>query len=117
MLQVGKDGTQSGWYSDNGADLAHMISPHAVDWRTTNFQAGDIVVLGEASQLLCIRSRHSLACAQSTKQMSCIVSDTLLAVDCTWGVTRSKAEYVACNAIETHICLQDMVHLGLSMTN
>ncbi|KAL3131169.1 hypothetical protein ABBQ38_000473 [Trebouxia sp. C0009 RCD-2024] len=43
--QVGADGTQSGWYSDNGADLAHMINPHAVDWRTTDFKAGDIVVL------------------------------------------------------------------------
>ncbi|KAA6426637.1 MAG: hypothetical protein FRX49_03747 [Trebouxia sp. A1-2] len=46
QTQVGKDGTQSGWYSDNGADLAHMISPHAVDWRSTDFQPGDIVVLG-----------------------------------------------------------------------
>ncbi|KAL3139237.1 hypothetical protein ABBQ32_006007 [Trebouxia sp. C0010 RCD-2024] len=45
--QVGADGTQSGWYSDNGADLAHMINPHAVDWRTTDFKAGDIVVLSE----------------------------------------------------------------------
>lgn len=46
QTQVGKDGTQSGWYSDNGADLANMISPHAVDWRSTDFQPGDIVVLG-----------------------------------------------------------------------
>ena len=51
MLQVGADGTQSGWYSDNGADLAHLVSPHAVDWRTTDFKAGDIVVLGKLSVL------------------------------------------------------------------
>ena len=47
-MKVGADGTQSGWYSDNGADLTKMINPHAVDWRTTDFKAGDIVVLGEA---------------------------------------------------------------------
>lgn len=47
FVQVGKDGTQSGWYSDDGAALAQMISPHAVDWRTTDFHPGDIVVLGK----------------------------------------------------------------------
>ena len=29
-----------------------MISPHAVDWRSTDFQPGDIVVLGKT--LLCL---------------------------------------------------------------
>ena len=46
-MQVGADGTQSGWLSDNGAALADMMNPHAVDWRTADFEPGDIVVLGK----------------------------------------------------------------------
>ena len=48
--------TQSGWYSNNGADLAQMINPHAVDWRTTDFTAGDIVVLGDYPLFLLVPS-------------------------------------------------------------
>ena len=44
--KVGADGTQSGWLSDDGAAVASMMNPHAVDWRTTDFEPGDIVVLG-----------------------------------------------------------------------
>lgn len=67
-MQVGADGTQSGWYSDNGADLAHMINPHAVDWRTTDFKAGDIVVLSEHPHYIAIAnapSRYHLAAKSS----------------------------------------------------
>ena len=47
-LQVGKDGTRSGWLSDNGASLAADVG--AVDWRVADCGPGDIVVLGEAAQ-------------------------------------------------------------------
>jgi hypothetical protein len=46
-LQVGKDGTRSGWLSDNGAALAAEVG--AVDWRVADCGPGDIVVLGEYS--------------------------------------------------------------------
>jgi hypothetical protein len=42
--QVGKDGTRSGWLSDNGALLAADVG--AVDWRVADCGPGDIVVLG-----------------------------------------------------------------------
>ena len=47
-LQVGKDGTRSGWLSDNGALLAADVG--VVDWRVADCGPGDVVVLGEAAQ-------------------------------------------------------------------
>jgi hypothetical protein len=43
---VGSDGTRSGWFSDDGNDVATSVgNKFAVDWRTTNFQAGDALAL------------------------------------------------------------------------
>lgn len=44
--QVGKDGTRSGWLTDNGASLAGQVGAAAVDWRVANCMPGDVVVLG-----------------------------------------------------------------------
>lgn len=46
ISQVGADGTQSGWFSDDGAALAQVVNPFAIDWRTTDFLPGDVLVLG-----------------------------------------------------------------------
>uniref|UniRef100_A0A7S0QVB7 Phytanoyl-CoA dioxygenase n=1 Tax=Pyramimonas obovata TaxID=1411642 RepID=A0A7S0QVB7_9CHLO len=44
--QVGKDGTVSGWFSDDGNDVGTVVANrYAVDWRTTDFEAGDAVAL------------------------------------------------------------------------
>lgn len=43
---VGADGTQSGWIGSRAHDLSGHVSPYAVDWRTADFIAGDVVVLG-----------------------------------------------------------------------
>lgn len=43
---VGRDGTRSGWLADDGAKIGALVGhPHAVDWRTANMRAGDVVVL------------------------------------------------------------------------
>lgn len=46
IQQVAKDGTRSGWLSDNGASLAQEVGAAAVDWRVADCGPGDIVVLG-----------------------------------------------------------------------
>ena len=35
---VGKDGTLSGWLTDNGASLQHLVNPYSLDWRTADMQ-------------------------------------------------------------------------------
>ena len=43
---VGRDGTRSGWLTDDGAKVGALVgNPHAVDWRTADMRAGDVVVL------------------------------------------------------------------------
>ena len=43
---VGADGTASGWLTGDGARLGSLVSnPTAVDWRTADMRAGDVVVL------------------------------------------------------------------------
>lgn len=44
-MQVGKDGTRSGWLTDNGAALAAQAGA-CVDWRVADCRPGDVVVLG-----------------------------------------------------------------------
>lgn len=58
ICQVGADGTQSGWFSDDGAALAHVVNPFAIDWRTTDYLPGDVLVLGTtpAPLLVCLQS-------------------------------------------------------------
>ena len=46
ILQVGADGTRSGWLSDSGAELATLAGGAVPDWRVACCAAGDIVVLG-----------------------------------------------------------------------
>jgi hypothetical protein len=41
---VGQDGTNSGWLSDNAADVK-AIPSHALQWLSTDFRAGDVLVL------------------------------------------------------------------------
>ncbi|KAK9815266.1 hypothetical protein WJX72_000886 [[Myrmecia] bisecta] len=43
--QVGENGRESGWLTDNGADVATHVGRYGVTWATTNFQPGDVVVL------------------------------------------------------------------------
>mmetsp|Transcript_52612 Transcript_52612/g.167277 ORF Transcript_52612/g.167277 Transcript_52612/m.167277 type:complete len:123 (-) Transcript_52612:34-402(-) len=43
--EVGGDGAASGWFSDDGRDVAAAVGPGAVDWRTSDLRAGDAVVL------------------------------------------------------------------------
>ena len=35
---VGKDGTRSGWLTDDGASLQHLVNPYSLDWRTADMQ-------------------------------------------------------------------------------
>ena len=35
---VGKDGTLSGWLTDDGASLQHLVNPYSLDWRTADMQ-------------------------------------------------------------------------------
>ncbi|KAK3264342.1 hypothetical protein CYMTET_26921 [Cymbomonas tetramitiformis] len=44
--EVGQDGTRSGWLSSDGSSIQHAVGKYAVDWRTTDYAAGDLVVLG-----------------------------------------------------------------------
>ena len=38
-------GTRSGWLTDDGSRLSSLVSPHAVDWVTGDFAAGDALLL------------------------------------------------------------------------
>ena len=49
---MGKDGTRSGWLTDDGSQLPDILrenrgNPCGVDWRTAKFQAGDVLVLDQ----------------------------------------------------------------------
>ena len=48
-LQVGRDGTASGWLTDNGERLSSFLpastAPGSIDWRAGDFKEGDLVVL------------------------------------------------------------------------
>jgi hypothetical protein len=70
LLQVGKDGTRSGWLSDNGALLAADVG--AVDWRVADCGPGDIVVLGEAAQHADGMSKLAKAMASGTEFLSAV---------------------------------------------
>ena len=44
--EVGEDGTRSGWLADDAGAVAGMLGEGAeVDWRTTDFEPGDVAVL------------------------------------------------------------------------
>uniref|UniRef100_A0A061RZK2 Phytanoyl-dioxygenase n=1 Tax=Tetraselmis sp. GSL018 TaxID=582737 RepID=A0A061RZK2_9CHLO len=50
--EVGQDGTRSGWLTDDGSKLGELLGPstgsgarEAVQWHTSDFKAGDMVVL------------------------------------------------------------------------
>lgn len=45
--QVGKDGTRSGWLSDNGAELGGAAGGAEIDWRVADCHPGEVVILGE----------------------------------------------------------------------
>jgi hypothetical protein len=36
--RVGKDGTTSGWLTDNGALLQRLVNQYSIDWRTADMQ-------------------------------------------------------------------------------
>lgn len=57
---VGQDGTESGWLTRNGADLDTELEGQSqwIDWRTTSFKEGDVLVLHQ--DLL-----HMTACNKS----------------------------------------------------
>ena len=42
---AGLDGTHSGWLGKAPEDLSAFVNPYAIDWRTADFQPGDLVVL------------------------------------------------------------------------
>jgi len=48
-VQVGVDGTASGWLTNDGSGLASFLptssAPGSIDWRAGNFEEGDLIVL------------------------------------------------------------------------
>ena len=51
-LQVGDDGTRSGWLADDGRFLDGPAAASTVDWRIAEVAAGDSIVLGEGPNLV-----------------------------------------------------------------
>ncbi len=75
-----------------------MISPHAVDWRSTDFQPGDIVVLGETL----------LQCASLEK--SCL-QQLLLPLQCQNHHDKAAASVVMQLYGSSHVCNKSLRHL------
>lgn len=84
---MGRDGTRSGWLTDNGASLAGQVGAAAVDWRVADCMPGDVVVLGECGRL----HRYPAPAAVSScpvKLLASAISEATLQVLVQIGRTR-----------------------------
>ena len=66
---VGKDGTTSGWLTDNGALLQRLVNRYSVDWRTADMQVCVAALAG--NPLLC-----------TAEAVHCQIRDPALARPC-----------------------------------
>jgi hypothetical protein len=75
---VGKDGTTSGWLTDNGALLQRLVNRYSVDWRTADMQVCSAALAG--NPLLCTTDAVHCKIWDPVRAQPCLIATRAFSV-------------------------------------